>query len=556
MQIPGLTDSATGGLEPEASARHADRRPDFDAVVIGAGFGGLYMLVKLRELGLRAVVLEKADDVGGTWYWNRYPGARCDVESLNYQYAFSDEIQRGWRWTERYATQPEILRYLQFVADRLDLRRDIRFGTTVTAATWDEADARWVVETDRGARYTTRFCITAVGNLSVPKMPELRGLEDFAGPWYHTGLWPHEGVELSDRRVGVIGTGSSGVQSIPEIARQARSVTVFQRTANYVVPAQNQPLTEAQLAEDWDRFQVRRREAELVGGALDRGAHLDRALDVDDEARERRYREAWAKGGLPFMAAFRDLLTSRAANDTAAEFVRSRIRERVRDPAVAEMLMPRDHPFASKRLCVDIDYFETFNRDNVTLLDLRETPIERVVPTGVRMADGRELEFDVLVFATGFDAVTGALLALDIRGRDGLSLREAWHEGPATYLGLAVSGFPNLLTITGPGSPSVLSNVVVSIEQHVDWIGACLAFMRARGATCVEAEPGAQRRWVEHVAETAGLTLYPAAKSWFAGANVPGKPRVFMPYVGGVGPYRAICDAVAANGFEGFTFDR
>jgi cyclohexanone monooxygenase len=537
-------------------ARTRRERGEFDAVVIGAGFAGLYMLVKLRQLGLRAIVLEKGADVGGTWYWNRYPGARCDVESLNYQYSFSDEIQQGWSWTERYATQPEILRYLQFVADRLDLRREIELGTTVTSAVWEDASGRWIVRTDRGDRFTARFCISAVGSLSLPKMPEVEGLESFAGPWYHTALWPHDGVDLTGKRVAVIGTGSSGVQTIPMIAREARTLTVFQRTANYVVPAQNRPLTPRQLADDKDRFQVRRREAEMLGGALDRGANLDRAMDLDPAQRERRYEEAWAKGGLSFMAAFRDLLTSQAANDTAADYVRRRIRERVVDPAVAEALTPTDHPFASKRLCVDIDYFETFNRDNVSLIDLRASPIDRIVPTGVRMADGRELPFDVLVFATGFDAVTGALLAIDIQGRRGQTLREAWRDGPVSYLGLMVAGFPNLFTITGPGSPSVLSNVVVSIEQHVDWIGDLLRHMDQRGASCVDAEPEAERRWVEHVAEVAGRTLYPLARSWFAGANVPGKPRVFMPYVAGVGPYRTICDEVAASGYRGFRFDR
>jgi cyclohexanone monooxygenase len=531
-------------------------RAGFDAVVIGAGFAGLYMLVKLRQLGLRAIVLERGADVGGTWYWNRYPGARCDVESLSYQYSFSESIYRAWTWSERYASQPEILRYLQFVADRLDLRRDIQLETTVTSAVWDDATARWVVRTDRGEQFATRFCITAVGCLSVPKLPEIVGLDDFEGPAYHTGRWPHEPVDFTGRRVAVIGTGSSGVQVIPAIARQARSVTVFQRTPNFVVPAQNHPLTSEQVVAHRERFAELRREAEQLGGALDRGAHLERALDVDDEARRRRYEEAWSKGGLGFMAAFRDLLTSQAANDTAADFVRRKIRERVADPVVAEVLSPADHPFASKRLCVDIDYFETYNRDNVSLVDLRRSPIERVTPTGLRMADGRDLEFDVLVFATGFDAMTGALLAIDIRGRDGRTLRDAWRDGPVTYLGLAIAGFPNLFTITGPGSPSVLSNVVVSIEQHVDWIGALLADMRERGARCVEAQPEAQRRWVEHVAEAAARTLYPLAKSWFAGANVPGKPRVFMPYPSGVGPYRAICDQIAANGYEGFAFDR
>ena len=536
-------------------AADVERRDDgFDAVVIGAGFAGLYMLAKLRELGLRAIAFEQGSDVGGTWYWNRYPGARCDVETVNYQYAFSEDIYRAWTWTERYAAQPEILRYLQFVADRLDLRRDIQLETTVTDARWDEGTGRWTVSTDRADRVTARFVITAVGCLSVPKPPELEGLDDFAGPAYHTARWPEAGLDLTGLRVAVIGTGSSGVQLITRVASQVQSLTVFQRTANYSVPAHNHAVTPEQAEDFKNRLPEMRRDLEQLGGALDRGPHLKRTFEVDDAERRRRFEEVWAKGGLGVMAAFRDLLTDQAANDTAAGFIRDKIRAKIADPALADALIPTDHPFATKRPCVDVGYYETYNRDNVTLVDLRHSPIERVIPTGIRMADGRQLEFDVLVFATGFDAMTGALTAMDIRGQDGRSLRDEWRDGPVSYLGLAVAGFPNLLTITGPGSPSVLSNVVVSIEQHVDWIGELLAFMRDHGATRVEARPDAQRRWVQHVAETAARTLYSLDGSWYSGANVPGKPRVFMPYVAGVGPYRAICDEVAANGYDGFAF--
>ena len=541
--------------ELAASAQRAEGRTgDFDAVVIGAGFAGIYMLYKLRDLGLSAIVLESAADVGGTWYWNRYPGARCDVESLSYQYSFSDEIQREWNWSERYATQPEILRYAQFVAEKFDLRRDMQFETKVTAARWDEAGERWTVETDRGDLYSGQFLISGVGCLSMPRLPEVEGIDDFQGNWYHTGRWPHEGVDLEGLRVGVIGTGSSGIQSIPAIAGQAKEVTVFQRTPNFSVPAVNHPLSPEQVAEHKDRFQELRREAEGVSGAADRGAQLKRALEVTDDERTRTYEEIWEQGGPLFVAAFRDLLADKEANDTAADFVRRKIRETVSDPAVANLLSPTNHPIGTKRICVDIDYFETYNRENVSLVDIRRFPIERITPAGLRMADGRDYEFDAIVFATGFDAMTGALMAMDIRGRDGRRLRDEWRDGPVSYLGLMVAGFPNLFTITGPGSPSVLSNMLISIEQHVDWIGGCLEHIRTQDAQCIEAEPEAQLRWVEHVAEVGERTLYPLANSWYMGANVPGKPRVFMPYVGGVGPYREKCDEIAANDYEGFAF--
>jgi cyclohexanone monooxygenase len=537
-----------------ATGQTGGRHGDFDAVVVGAGFAGLYMLAKLRELGFSAIVIEQGADVGGTWYWNRYPGARCDVESINYQYAFSEDLYRAWTWSERYAAQPEILRYFHFVADRLNLWPDIQLETTVTGATWDPGTGRWVVDTDRGDRYTGRFCITAVGCLSVPKLPELAGLDDFAGPAHHTARWPEAGLDLTGLRVAVIGTGASGIQFITNVASQVQSLTAFQRTANYSVPAHNRPLTPEQVADFKNRMPELRRDLEQLGGALDRGPHLKRTFEVDEKERERRYEEVWAKGGLGMMAAFRDLLTDKAANDTAADFVRRKIRAKIPDPALADALIPTDHPFAAKRPCVDVGYYEIYGRANVSLVDLRRSPIDRVIPSGIRMADGTELDFDVLVFATGFDALTGALLAMDIRGTGGRTLLEEWRDGPVSYLGLAVSGFPNLLTITGPGSPSVLSNVVVSIEQHVEWIGDLLAFMRKRGASCVEAQSDAQRRWVEHVVETAGQTLYSEARSWYWGANVPGKPQVFMPYVAGVGPYRQICDEVARKGYEGFAF--
>lgn len=523
-----------------------------DAIVVGAGFAGLYALHRLRGLGFSVRVLEAGDGVGGTWYWNRYPGARCDVESLDYSYSFSDELQQQWRWTERYASQPEILAYINHVADRFDLRRDIRLATRVTAAVFDEATNRWTIETDRGERFGARFCIMATGCLSDAQVPDIPARETFAGRWYHTGRWPHDGVDFTAQRVAVIGTGSSAIQSIPIIARAAAHLFVFQRTPNYSVPAHNGPLDpeyERRVRANYAEFRRQARESR-VGFVVERSG--ESALAVHDEERRREYEKRWGRGGLGFSATYADLLTNQAANDTAAAFFREKIRSIVRDPAVAETLTPRDYPLGTKRLCVDTDYYATFNRDNVTLVDLRKTPIVAITPKGVRTSD-REYAVDSLVFATGFDAMTGALLKIDIRGRGGRTLAEKWAAGPRTYLGLAVAGFPNLFTITGPGSPSVLSNMIVSIEQHVDWIADCLAYLRARGHATIEATIEAEDAWVTHVNEVGHTTLYPLARSWYMGANVPGKPRVFMPYVGGVGVYREKCDAVAAAGYAGFT---
>ena len=522
-----------------------------DAVVVGAGFAGLYMLHRLRGLGCSARVYEGGDGVGGTWYWNRYPGARCDVESMDYSYSFSDELQQQWRWTERYASQPEILRYINHVADRFDLRRDISLSTRVTSAVFDEATSRWTVETDRGERVSARFCIMATGCLSNAQVPKLPGLDSFQGRRYHTGHWPHEGVDFTGQRVGVIGTGSSAIQSIPLIAQQAAHLYVFQRTPNFSVPARNAPLDpefERRVKADYATFRRQARESR-VGFVVERSEAS--ALAVPDEEREREYEKRWGRGGLGFTATYVDLLTSQEANDTAAEFCRAKIRALVRDRGVAELLVPRDYPVGTKRMCVDTDYYATFNRDNVTLVDIRTAPIEAITPRGLRTR-GAEYTVDSLVFATGFDAMTGALLAVDIRGRGGRTLREAWAEGPRTYLGLAVAGFPNLFTITGPGSPSVLSNMIVSIEQHVDWIADCLVYLRAHGREVVEATADAQEAWVAHVNEVGNTTLYPRAASWYMGANVPGKPRIFMPYIGGVWTYRQKCDAIAAEGYEGF----
>ncbi len=525
-----------------------------DAVVVGAGFSGLYMLHRLRRLGYDTQVFDAASDVGGTWWWNRYPGARCDIESMDYSYSFDPDLEQEWEWSERYATQPEILAYANHVADRYDLRRDIQFGTRVTSAVWQTDPGRWLVTTDRGQRLSARFCIMAVGCLSAAKRPEIDGIDSFAGPEYHTGEWPHDGVDFTGLRVGVIGTGSSGIQSIPLIAEQASELVVFQRTPNYAQPARNAPLDPGFVAArkaDYRRHRELAR-TETHGGVVIPAPEAS-ALDVGDEEREQLLRERWEAGTLfGLLSSYNDVMVDADANAKVAEFVHDRIRDIVDDPAVAEKLVPTSYPFGTKRVCLDTGYYATFNRANVTLVDLQETPIEQIVPEGVRTTE-KVHELDALVFATGFDAMTGALLRPDIVGAGGVLLRDKWSAGPRTYLGLATAGFPNLFMITGPGSPSVMTNMMVSIEQHVDWIADCLAAMEEHGHAVIEAEPDAEDAWVAHVNELAGFTLYPRAASWYMGANVPGKPRVFMPYIGGVGPYRQVCDSVAADGYRGFS---
>lgn len=520
-----------------------------DVVVVGAGFAGLCMLHRLRGLGLTARVFEAGSGVGGTWFWNRYPGARCDVESLEYSYQFSDELQQEWEWTERYASQPEILRYLNHVADRFDLRRDIVLRTRVASAVFDEAADRWVVRTDAGDTVSARFFIMATGCLSSTNTPEIPGRDTFAGPMLHTGRWPHEPVDFTGRRVAVIGTGSSAIQAIPLIAEQAAHLTVFQRTANFSVPAQNRPLApDEQRAVKRDYADLRSRGAQMAFGFDTRSSELS-ALAVSAAERQAEYEDRWAQGGLPFLGSYADMLFDRAANATAADFIRGKIRALVRDPAVADVLTPKGI-VGCKRLCSDTDYFATFNRPNVTLVDIAADPIAAITERGVRTAAAFH-EVDCIVFATGFDAMTGPLLRVDIRGTGGRTLREKWAEGPRTYLGLSSAGFPNFFIITGPGSPSVLSNMVPSIEQHANWIAACVAWMTARGLRRIEASPAAEDAWVAHVNEVADATLYPSCNSWYLGANIPGKPRVFMPYLG-FPAYVQKCAEVAAAGYEGF----
>ncbi|MBL28931.1 MAG: cyclohexanone monooxygenase [Rhodospirillaceae bacterium] len=542
---------------PERMAEaSAARTPDrFDAIVVGAGFAGMYGLHRLREMGLSVRVYERGGDVGGTWYWNRYPGARCDIESQEYSYSFSSDLQQDWNWSERYGTQPELLAYANHVADRFDLRRDIRFETRVAAAEYDDASRLWTVTTDTGETATAPIFILATGNLSTPQLPDIPGVGDFAGRRFHTGDWPREPVDFTGRRVGVIGTGSTAIQAIPAIAEEAKHLYVFQRTANFSVPAHHGPMTDDFRAAAKAAYDETRRLARTTPFGIARFPAPTRStFDVSDEERQEIYEKAWAMGGQALLFSFNDLLISEAANETAAEFVRNKIRATVNDPEVAELLCPDDHPIGTKRLCLDSHYFETFNRKNVTLVDVRTTPITEITASAVVVGD-RPYEIDDLVLATGFDAMTGAARDIDIRNGNGLGLRDAWADGPRTYLGLMVAGFPSLFMITGPQSPSVKSQMILSIEQHVDLIASIVGRMRDAGAKAVAATADAQKNWVDHANELAETTLYTKANSWYMGANTPGKPRMFMPYAGGVGRYKETCDRIVAEGFTGFVFE-
>src|SRR4051794_3130873 len=524
---------------------------ELDVLVVGGGFSGLYALHRLREMGRRVHLIDDAPDVGGVWFWNRYPGARCDIESVDYCYSFSDEIVQEWTWTERYPAQPEILRYLNFVADRLDLRRDASFETRVESLTYDEDADHWVAVTNHGDQVVAGFVIMATGQLSKTQLPEIEGLEDFRGELYHTGQWPHEGVDTTDKRVGVIGTGSSGVQVIPQLAKDAGHLYVFQRTAHYAIPANNKPLQPDFIADLKSRFGEYRETARHTPGGTHRVIGTQAALDVDPGAVQEMFEGHWARGGPDILASYTDLRTNEEAAELAGDFVRQKIRGMVRDPETAEKLCPKGYPFGSKRLVLEIGYYDTFNRDNVTLVDVKADPIERITPDGVK-TEGTEYPLDVLVLATGYDALTGALFEMDIKGVGGLTLPEAWAEGPQTYLGVATHGFPNMFFVAGAGSPSVLSNVVISIEQHVEWITDYLEHMHQNGLHRAEARLEEQRAWVAEVNEIASHTLYFKGNSWYVGANVTGKPRVFSLYLGGVGRYRDICDDVAADGYRGF----
>jgi cyclohexanone monooxygenase len=534
-----------------SGAEAGARAPDCDAVVIGAGFAGLYAVHKLTSLGFSIIGFERGDDVGGVWYWNRYPGARCDCESYYYSYSFSDALQREWSWSLKYSEQPEILRYLSHVADRFALRRHIRFGAAVESADFDAASGLWTVRAGKGDPVTARFVISAAGCLSEIQRPDIPGLDRFEGDLWYTAAWPHPGVDFTGQRVGVIGTGASGVQAISRIAPQAKRLTVFQRTANWVIPVWNAP-----MSAEFDAW-VKAHHGEIrarclaSAGAVPFDPPRTAAAGLPEAERRAVLEDYWKRGGTQFFGAFTDLFSDLDANEAAADFVRRYIRQVVKDPAVAELLIPKDHPIGVKRPPMDDDYYATFNRENVSLVDIRSAPI-----TGIR---GRTLfttegsyELDALVLATGFDAITGALLAIDVKGRDGISLREAWAKGARTYLGLGIAGFPNLFTITGPLSPSVLANMPTAVEQHVDWIADCMRFMRDEGLSRIEPGEAAQDAWVDHVAEVADGTLYARSNSWYFGSNIPGKPRQFGVYVGGFGAYKRRCDAIAESGYEGF----
>ncbi len=526
----------------------------YDAVVIGAGFAGMYMLKRLRdELGMNTLVYEAGDGVGGTWYWNRYPGARCDSESYIYCFSFDDDLLQEWNWSGKYPEQPEILRYLNHVADRFDLRSGIQFNTRVTAAHFNDDKGLWEVQTDQGDRVTAQYVVTAIGCISTGQIPNIPGLDSFEGESHHTGAWPHDGVEFEGKRVGVIGTGSSGVQSIPVIARESEHLTVFQRTPQYTIPARHENVDQEFLKEVKANYDEIMQKSKTSAAGMPFEFSEVSALEATEEERLETYERLWKKGGFSFIfQSYFDIALDRRANDTASEFIRGKIREIVKDPETAEKLLPRDHPFGSKRALIDTNYFDTYNRDNVDLVDIRHFPIEEITPTGLRTADGEEYEFDIIVFATGYDAMTGTFFKIDIRGRDGVELKEKWNEGPKTYLGLTTADFPNMFMITGPGSPSVLSNMPVSIEQHVEWISDFVEYLRERDVDIVDTDPQAEVEWVQHVNDIADQTMFMLADSWYLGANIPGKPRVFMPYAGGVGPYRERCDEIAANSYEGF----
>jgi len=524
-----------------------------DAIIVGAGFGGMYMLYKLREMGFSVKAFDRAKSVGGTWYWNRYPGARCDVVSLDYSYGFSDELQQAWTWSEKYASQPEILAYAEFVAKELDLEKDIRFETEISKMRFDEENSCWHVTTSAGDVSTAQYVVMATGVLSTPKAPEIPGIEDFEGELYYTSVWPHNDVSFEGKTVGLIGTGSSGIQALPEIAKEAGRVLVFQRTPSYTLPARNQRLDSKIVEETKQRYAERRSEARNHPAGHLRPLTDRKTLDMDEQERRRRFEDAWERGGLDMFGEFGDLLINQEANDEIAKLAHEKIDELVKDPKTAEKLKPRSFPFAGRRICLDTDFYETFNRDNVELVDVSVHPIDHIDAKGVVTKKGRH-DLDALVLAVGFDAMTGALLAIDIEGRNGRSLRDKWADGPSTYLGIAIEGFPNLFTITGPGSPSVLTNMITSIEQHVEWIADLLDHMRGSELAEVEANVDAEVEWVKYTYDLAKDSLLMKANSWFLGANVPGKPRVFMPFAGGLVAYRKICDGVAAQSYRGFHF--
>ena len=528
---------------------------DVDVVVVGAGFSGLYLLYRLRKAGFSTRVFERGGDVGGTWYWNRYPGARCDVESLQYSYSFDEQLQQDWHWPEKFSAQPDILAYANHVADRFNLKKDIEFNIEVKASWFDENLKTWKITTNTGEEINAQYFIMATGCISTTQIPNIKGLSDYVGNTFHTGDWPHEEVDFSGQSIAVIGTGSSGIQSIPVLAKQAKKLTVFQRTPNYSIPSQNEPMTKKYERSWKDVYSERRKEMRYSAHGSLKDLNDVPALSVDEDQRQELYTKRWAIGGTGFLGSFNDLLINADANYTAAEYVRQQIKRVVKDKETAEILCPRSYPIGTKRICIDTGYFETYNRENVKLVDISKKPIQRLVTDGI-IVDDQLYPFDSIIFATGFDAMTGSIFNVDIKGRGGLALKEKWNAGPKTYLGLMSASFPNLFMITGPGSPSVKSNMIMSIEQHVDLVIETLLSMRRKGLSVVEPELEAENKWVDHVQEVANKTLFPQANSWYMGANIPGKPRLFMPYIGGVGAYREICEEIVANNYRGFKFEK
>nr|WP_228768703.1 NAD(P)/FAD-dependent oxidoreductase [Mycolicibacterium malmesburyense] len=529
----------------------SEERSSVDAVVVGAGFAGLYALHRLRSQGLSVRVFEAAPEIGGTWYYNRYPGARCDVESVDYCYSFDPQLEQEWDWSEKYATQAEILRYMNWVADKLDLRDGITFNTRVTSAVLDEDNLRWTVSTDAGEIVTARFCVMATGPLSAALTPDFPGLDGYAGELYHTAHWPHEPVDFTGKRVAVIGTGSSGIQSIPVIAEQADRLYVFQRTPNYSVPAGNRPLTDEDRAHVKATYAERRRMSWRSGGGSPHIAHPKLTMEVTPEERRAAFEKRWELGGVLFSKTFSDQMIDMAANEEARKFYEEKIRAVIDDPEVAELLIPNDHPIGTKRICTDTNYFQTFNQPHVSLISVRKTPIESIDAEGINTTDAR-YDVDAIVLATGFDAMTGALGKIDIVGRGGQRLRDDWADGPRTYLGLGVDGFPNLFLVSGPGAPAVLANMVLHAEANVNWIAEAISYLDGHGYTAIEATDEAVDNWIAECNRRAEATLFPKANSWYMGANVPGKPRGFMLFIGGFGVYLDICAEVAAAGYKGF----
>ena len=533
----------------EIEYRMNHHNEELDVIIVGAGFSGLYMLYKMRKMNLKALIIERASDAGGTWFWNRYPGARCDIESIEYSYSFSDELQQEWNWSNRYSDQSEILEYINYVVKKFNLKENIVFNTSVKSAKFDEKLKNWIVETDSKS-YSSKFCVMATGTLSSIKQPNFDGLENFKGDWYVTGEWPHEKLDFTSKKVAIIGTGSSAVQSIPVIAEEAKNLTVFQRSPNYTIPANNRPLTEKELSNAKSSYDQIREKAKYTRAGIGYNQFDERKLlDLSSEEIKKELNNRWKMGGQEiFTAGFTDVGVSLEANKIVADFVKSKIREIVKDPNVAKLLSPED-AIGCKRLCADTNYFETYNRENVELIDLNSNPINSITENGI-LTKNKEFKFDTIIFATGFDAMTGALQAIDITGKNGKKLKQVWKDGPKSFLGLLINGFPNLFTVTGPGSPSVLTNMMVAIEQHVEWISDCINFLSKSNLNEVEADELFQIEWMDHIEEVAKNTLRYTCNSWYVGANVPGKKRVFMPYAGGFGKYREKCDEIAENNYS------